>query len=78
MKRYHMSLNVRGALVNWSDDDLATLLQHDDGSPMTAREAKLALLDELAKGHEVIPMSEACEGFDYSGRGCPGHEVAEE
>ena len=31
---------------------------------------------ELAKGHEVVPIGSACEGFSYT-HGCPGHEVAD-
>jgi hypothetical protein len=30
-------------------------------------------MDELVRGHDVIPMGEPCEGFDYK-KGCPGHE----
>jgi len=70
----HLCLSVRGALMNWTARDYRAI-KHDDGRPMTAREGKAALLDELAKGHEVIPFGEPCEGFDYSGGGCPGHET---
>ena len=70
----HSCLSVRGALLNWSDRRFEGLFRRDDGTVMTAREAKMALLDELAQGHEVIPLGAACEGFDYRGRGCPGHE----
>ena len=73
-KMYHMCLSVRGALMNWSDQRMAGLFNHDDGRPMSAREAKEKLMDELAKGHEVIPCGPVCEGFSYSGDGCPGHE----
>lgn len=76
-KTYHLCLSVRGALMNWSNRRLAGVFRHDDGRSMTPREAKQTLLDELAKGHEVIPIGTACEGFDYSGGGCPGHEVPE-
>lgn len=68
----HMCLSVRGALRNWSKRELATLFTHDDGRKMTASEARDALLDELAKDHEVIPLGPPCEGFDYEA-GCPGH-----
>jgi hypothetical protein len=30
-------------------------------------------MDELVRGHEVIPCGEPCKGFDYK-KGCPGHE----
>jgi hypothetical protein len=30
-------------------------------------------MNHLAKGHEVIPFGDPCEGFDYT-KGCPGHK----
>jgi len=73
-----MSLNVRGALKNMTNRELVGMFTHDDGRRMTADEEKDALMDELAKGHEVIPFGKPCEGFDYSGGGCPGHEKYED
>lgn len=72
----HMCQSVRGALLNWKPRDYCNI-RDADGRPMTPREVKAALLDHLAKGHEVIPFGEPCEGFDYSGGGCPGHDVPE-
>lgn len=74
----HMCLNVKGALLDFSDCDLVSMFSHDDGRPMTAREAKLELMQELVNGHMVIPFDQPCEGFDYAGGGCPGHEIAGE
>ena len=74
-KIVHMCLDVRGALKTMTRRELASMFKHDDGRKMTADEARDALMDELSKGHEVIPFSKACEGFDYSGGGCPGHAV---
>lgn len=71
----HMCLSVRGALKNMTRRELGGMFEHDDGRKMTADEAKDALMDELSKGHEVIPFGKACEGFDYSGGGCPGHAI---
>lgn len=71
----HLSLSVRGALLNWSDQEFKGVFSHPDGRKMTPHEAKNALMDELAKGHEVIPCSNGCEGFDFK-KGCPGHEDA--
>jgi hypothetical protein len=46
----------------------------ETGRTLTPDEVKAALLDELAKGHEVIPFNAGpCEGFDFAGKGCPGH-----
>ena len=75
-KTVHMCLSVRGALKNMNKHQLAGMFDHDDGRPMTAAEAQDALMDELAKGHEVIPFGKPCEGFSYID-GCPGHEHAD-
>lgn len=74
----HCCLSVRGALKTMTRGQLGKLFRHDSGRRMTADEAKDALMDELAKGHEVIPLGTACEGFDYSGGGCPGHVTSDE
>lgn len=71
-RHYHLCLNVRGALLNWSDSDLASCMTYDDGRKMTAREVKLFLMDEIAKGHKVIPTCE-CSNFNHE-TGCGGHE----
>jgi hypothetical protein len=75
-KMYHLCLDVRGALHNWSDRELRGAFRHDDGRPMSPHEAKDALMDEIAKGHKVIPTCE-CNNFDYQ-RGCQGHEETTE
>jgi hypothetical protein len=68
---YHLCLDLRGALMNWSDRQFKGAFTHDDGRKMTAREAKLALMEEIAKGRKVIPCA-PCNNFDYE-RGCMGH-----
>ncbi len=73
-KSYHLCLDVRGALHNWSDREMRGVFKHDDGRPMTPREARDTLMDEIAKGHKVIPCSSECDNFDYQ-EGCLGHEV---
>lgn len=72
----HMCLSVRGALTNWKDKELKGMFTVD-GRKSTAAESKQLLMDELVQGHEVVPFGPACEGFDYSGGGCPGHPVEE-
>jgi hypothetical protein len=74
-KSYHLCLDVRGALHNWTDRDFKGVLQHDDGRPMTPREARDALMDVIARGHKVIPCS-PCNNFNYQ-TGCQGHEEPE-
>lgn len=76
--KIHSCMSVRGALLNWSDAQFQGLFTDDNGMPLSARAAKAELLDELAKGHVVIPLGPACEGFDYSGGGCPGHPTPED
>lgn len=73
MKSFHMCLDIRGFLHNHSRQrDYAHLFKHDDGTPMSAHEAKDALFDALSKGYKVLPFGE-CDNFSYED-GCQGHE----
>lgn len=65
--RHHVSQSIRGALWNRRFEDF----QHDDGQPMSALEAFNELCDELARGHEVVPVA-GCDNFDPQ-KGCLGH-----
>lgn len=67
--RYHLCLNVRGAIRQRAHERGGFV--HDDGRPMSAYEALDALLDHVAQGHRVIPIS-ACDNFSYE-TGCLGH-----
>ena len=69
----HLCLDVRGALMNWNDRNMKGVFRHDDGRPMTSREARSFLMDEIAKGHKVSPCGE-CDNFSYE-TGCGGHVV---
>ena len=71
----HMCMDVRGALLNWSDREMEGVFKHNNGRPMSAYEAKTFLMDEIAKGHKVIPCV-PCDNFDYQ-TGCGGHPVEE-
>lgn len=71
-RMYHLCLDVRGFLMHAKKRDYRGIFKHDDGRPMTTDEAKRALLDELAKGHDKIACSE-CDNFDFK-KGCQGHE----
>lgn len=75
-RQIHTCISVRGALMNWNPNNWRGAT-HDDGTPASPSEFKAFLLEELSKGREVIPFGDPCEGFDYSGRGCPGQEEAE-
>ena len=70
--RWHMKLNIRGFIRNSRFPQDYGVFEHDDGRAMTPAEAQDMLLDELAKGHTVIPCGK-CNNFDYSGGGCQGH-----
>jgi hypothetical protein len=74
-KIIHGALNVRGFLKNARfPRGYRGVFRHDDGRLMTPDEARNHLLDELARGHELIPVG-ACDDFDYSaGGGCRGHD----
>ncbi len=72
----HVCISVRGAIRNWRD--WRGSITGDDGRRLkTQDEIQNALMDELAKGREVIPFGDPCEGFDFSGGGCPGHPTEE-
>lgn len=66
---HHMQADVEGMLRNRS----FLGLQHDDGRPMTRREAENELFRLHAKGIKYIPASSDCAGFDPQD-GCPGHK----
>ena len=74
----HMCINVRGALKNFRKREWKrSCTDPDTGRFLTPDEVRDVFLDELSRGHEVIPIGNACEGFDYLGGGCPGHPVEE-
>ena len=71
---YHVHLRVRAALRDFSRKELASLFQSTKtGKSLSVDEAKEVQYDHLAQGHEVIPKGPVCTGFDWTGKGCPGH-----
>lgn len=72
-RTFHTCLSVRGTLLNSTNRQLAGLFKHGDGRKATAAEVKAHLMEALSQGKEVLPFGPPCEGFDYSGGGCPGH-----
>lgn len=54
-----------------------TFMEHDDGRPMTDREARAYIAECQAKGWKLLPTGD-CEGFDPFGKGCPGHPIPED
>lgn len=69
----HCSVDVRGVLKYplRQFKRVTQWILKPDGTRFTPDELREALMDELANGHERLPMGE-CEGFDYK-TGCPGH-----
>jgi hypothetical protein len=73
--RRHFAVNIEG-LLSYHGRKKIRILMHDDGSPMTDGEARLYLAECQAKGWKLIPGGD-CDGFDYFGKGCPGHAIDE-
>lgn len=85
-----MCMSVRGGIRNLQAmrKNAKTYMTDDVGRPLSRDGAINALMDELAKGREVIPMSPhcgkpcaypSCPGFDYGERGgCGGHTTGEQ
>jgi hypothetical protein len=77
-KTIHMCMDVKGVL-SWPPKEFNRMfkgsVKRDDGTIMPPEEFRFYLMEELEKGHKVIPLSDKCEGFDYQ-TGCPGHEVS--
>ena len=71
----HMCISVRG-MLKWGTTEtrrnLRNIKKNDGTLFASVDEFRESLIDELAKGHEVLPLGPACEGFDYK-TGCPGH-----
>jgi hypothetical protein len=72
---YHIHISIRDVLMNWTDRWFKGVFRHYDGHPMTPREAKAGLMNELAKGREVLPV-QGCDNFDFI-KGCLGHPALE-
>ena len=71
---YHLCQSVRGPLTNWTPKQWKRATQwikKNDGTAYEPFELKQAFLDELARGHEVVPIGE-CDNFDWK-EGCKGH-----
>jgi len=75
----HMSINLEGMLRNYGKKKI-NIFEDEDGKIISDKEARIYIQQCLSKGWKVIPMggNDCCEGFDYSGGGCPGHEVKDD
>lgn len=75
---HHVCVDVENALRNWSDatmEEFAPWFTVNGKQLQTARDLRKLLMAELSLGHELMPLSNDCVGFDYK-TGCPGHPVA--
>lgn len=72
-RTFHIHLSVRGAIRDFSKRQLKGMFRVD-GHECSADEAKDHLLEALAQGKEVLPFGPLCDGFDFTGGGCPGHD----
>ncbi len=77
---YHLCQSIRGPLTNWNLKDWRNALKwisDSDGKPFSGVAAlKQSFLDELALGHEVVPIG-VCGNFDWK-EGCLGHPTESE
>lgn len=72
MKRYHMMLDVAGAIRNRSFKGFPN---RKTGGWLTPKEAERRLRLLAAHGVKLIPMGDGpCPDFSQE-TGCPGHEV---
>lgn len=76
MSRHHMCVDIKGALLNWTDRQNVGVWRGDDGKVLSPWAVKRNLIEALAKGYKYLPVGD-CEGFDFQ-TGCPGHERTEE
>lgn len=86
-KSVYICMSVRGGIRHLQGlrKNAKTYMTDDQGRALSRDEAINAMMDELAKGREVIPMGrhcgnpclnadKGCTGFDYGeGGGCPGY-----
>jgi hypothetical protein len=77
-KTIHLSQSITGPLKNWTLKEWKAATEYitrTDGSRFTVDQLKEAFVEELAKGHKVIPIGE-CDNFDWE-HGCRGHAHSE-
>lgn len=86
-KSVYMCMSVRGGIRHLQGlrKNAKTYMTDDQGRALSRDEAINAMMDELAKGRETIPMGphcgnpcqnsdKGCTGFDYGEHGgCPGY-----
>lgn len=68
-------LRVQGALRDFSNRQLKGMSRLEGCRERTAYGAKDHLLEALALSKEVLPFGPPCDGFDFTGSGCPGQDT---
>ncbi len=87
-RRISVCMNIRGFMRNNKfPKDYRGMFRRDDGVLLTPHEAREELLDRIAKGQHVMPVSpecgspcmhadNGCKGFNFGeGGGCPGYAI---
>jgi len=72
VRTFHMTVDIRGGL-KLPNRILAGMLVRDDGTRLTAEEAREELLQAFRKGYDVLPT---CDNHDEKGH-CLGHDKEE-
>lgn len=62
--KYHLRLNLRGAISNWNDSEWFNCVTNKDGRTMTPQEVKSTFIELLDQGTKYIPMDPSCDNFD--------------
>jgi hypothetical protein len=76
----YMCMSVRGGIRHLQSlrKNQKTYMTDDQGRALSRDEAINAMMDELAKGREVIPMTTQCGNpCSNAGRGCTGFNYGE-
>lgn len=76
-EKHHTCLSIEGCL-NYHKRKKINYFQDENGNTISDQKARIYLAECQNKGWKVIPMGEECEGFDYFGKGCPGHLISVE
>jgi hypothetical protein len=74
-RHIHMRIDIRGAIMNWSDSEWRNCIKDNDGKMLSPDEVKRGFLEELSKGNDYLPLGD-CDNFDPK-KGCLGHPVSE-
>lgn len=75
---FHLCVSIKGALLLTPEEfhkEYHGIFSDGNGRVLSDGEARDVLMEELSKGHRVIPFGE-CDNFDFQ-KGCLGHEHCE-